>query len=383
MNFIRTALLPTLGIAVSVGSAIADTTAIPGLIRMPLSVQIALADGRQATLEGLVIRPDKAGQFPLVLLVHGSPSSAPGKFLEAYRRLSPTGLAGAALAFAQHGYAAVSIARRGFGRSDGPYAEFIDDACENTDYLRVGLISAEDVVGAVASLRREPWVDPHRVLLFGNSTGGFATVAAGAANPPGVVGAINFAGGRGAFNPGSGQVCSSARLVDAFATFGRTARVPELWLYTENDQSFSPTLARRMFDAYTGIGAPARLEVLPPFGRDGHVLLTAGPHDLWWPPVERFLASLNLPTSMVVPLPPPAPIPPPEVNSVCGVLFGEYVASRTDAKAFSVNPEGHCGSNVTARSLKDAEAEAMALCSAQWSGCRLYAAGQQVIEGAN
>ena len=369
--------------ALSAARGASGTTALPGLVRTPLSIPITLADGRPTTLEGLATRPDRAGRLPLVVLVHGSPNSAPGNFLEAYRRLSPTGLAGAALAFAQHGYAAVSIARRGFGRSDGPYAEFIGDPCDDTDYLRVGLISAEDVTGAVASLRREPWVDPDRVLMVGNSTGGFATVAAGAGNPPGVVGAINIAGGRGAFVPGSGQVCSSTRLVDAFATFGRTARVPVLWLYTENDQSFSPIFARRMFDAYTASGAPAQLEMLPPFGRDGHVLLTAGSQELWWPPIERFLASLQLPTSMEVPLPPSAPIAPPPVNGACGALFRDYVAARTDAKAFAVNPEGHCGFDVTARSLEDAEAEAMARCSARWADCRLYAAGQQLVGGAN
>src|SRR5258708_37276837 len=134
----------------AVSAAAADSTALPGLIRAPLPVPIALPDGHQATLEGLVVRPDRPGKFPLIILVHSSPRSEPGKALEAYRRASPTGLAGPALAFAQHGYAAVSISRPGFGRSDGPYAEFIADPCENTDYLRVGLISAEDVSGAVA-----------------------------------------------------------------------------------------------------------------------------------------------------------------------------------------------------------------------------------------
>jgi hypothetical protein len=148
--------------------AASDSTVLPGIIRSPLSVPIALPDGHQVTLEGLVIRPDRPGKFPLVILVHGSPRSEPGKALEAYRRASPTGLAGPALAFAQHGYAAVSIMRRGFGRSDGPYAEFITDPCENTDYLRVGMISAEDVSGAVATLRREPWADPDRVVLLGD-----------------------------------------------------------------------------------------------------------------------------------------------------------------------------------------------------------------------
>jgi dienelactone hydrolase len=362
----------------SVSAAAAGKTALPGLIREPMSVAIKLPDGNQATLEGLVIRPDRPGKFPLVVLIHGSPTSAPGKFLEAYRNASPTGLAGPALAFAQHGYAAISIMRRGFGRSDGPYAEFIADPCDNTDYTRVGLISAEDVTGAVAALRRESWVDPDRVILLGNSTGGMATVAAGAANPPGVVGVLNFAGGRGAFKPG--QVCSENRLVDAFAAFGQKARTPTLWLYTANDQSFSPLLARRMFDAYTAAGAPAQLIMLPPFGTDGHLLLTAGSTDLWWPHAETFLTSLHLPTSLAIELAPPSPLPQPQVNSACIGVFGDYVAAPTDAKAFAVNPEGHCGISITARSLDDAKVEAMKFCSGRWSDCKLYAVGQALVE---
>ena len=136
----------------------AETTALPGLIRAPLSVAISLPGGRKVTLEGLVIRPDQRGRFPLVVLVHGTPRTEPGKFLEAYRRYSPTVMAGPAVVFARHGYATVSILRRGFGRSDGPYAERIPD-CDKPDYLGVGQASAEDVRGAVATLRREPWVD--------------------------------------------------------------------------------------------------------------------------------------------------------------------------------------------------------------------------------
>jgi dienelactone hydrolase len=371
-----------LGLFILAASTVAaNPTALPGLIRAPLSVPIALPDGHQVTLEGLAIRPDRPGKFPLIILVHGSPRSEPGKALEAYRRASPTGLAGPALAFAQHGYAAVSIMRRGFGRSDGPYAEFIADPCENTDYLRVGLISAEDISGAVATLRREPWVDPDRVVLLGYSTGGLAVTAAGATNPPGVLGILDFAGGRGSFKPD--QVCSPDRLTDAFAAFGRSSRIPALWLFAENDHYLGLALGRRMFEAYTAAGGPAQLQVLPPFGTDGHSLLLAGSTDLWWPSVETFLGALHLPTSLAVELPPPSSLPPPQVNDACLGFFRDYVAARTDAKAFAVNPEGHCRSEINSRSLDDAKEEAMTRCIEAWKDCKLYAVGQALVERTN
>jgi hypothetical protein len=104
---------------------------------------------------------------------------------------------------------------------------------------------------------------------------------------------------------------------------------------------------------------------------------------LWWPSVESFLGALHLPTSLSVDLPPPSSMPPPQANDACLGFFRDYVAARTDAKAFAVNPEGHCGTDITARSLDDAKQDAMKLCSGRWPDCKLYAAGQELVERAN
>jgi predicted acyl esterase len=68
----------------------------------------------------------------------------------------PAELVSPAVAFAQRGYAAVSIMRRGFGRSEGQFAESLSGTCNDRDYLAVGRVAAEDVTGAVATLRGEP-----------------------------------------------------------------------------------------------------------------------------------------------------------------------------------------------------------------------------------
>jgi pimeloyl-ACP methyl ester carboxylesterase len=358
-------------IALWTSPALADTV-LPGLVREPLSLAIALPNGQQVKLEGLVIRPDRPGHFPLVVLIHGSPRSEPGKFLEAYRQVLPDVLAAPALQFAQRGFAAVTILRRGFGRSEGLYAEFIPDPCENTDYVRVARISAEDVAGAVAALRDEPWVDGNRVIMLGHSTGGLAVVAAGALNPAGVVGILDFAGGRGSFRPD--QVCSPDRLVEAFDTFGRTARIPSLWIIAENDHYLGLPLSHRLFEAYNNAGAPAQLQVLPPFGADGHQLVSAGPADTWWPSVEPFLKTLHFDASIVVDLPPmaalPAPTTPP-LNPACINFFNQYNSARSDTKAFAVGPEGHCTSILAA----------LDRCAKAWKECTLYAVGQELVRG--
>jgi hypothetical protein len=72
-----------------VSAAVADTTALPGIIREPMSLAVVLPDDRHISLDSLVVRPDRPGRFPLVVMVHGSPNSEPGKYLETQFRWRP------------------------------------------------------------------------------------------------------------------------------------------------------------------------------------------------------------------------------------------------------------------------------------------------------
>ncbi len=354
---------------------------IAGLLRAPLDVPIVLPDGTRSRLEGLVMRPDRPGRFPLVVMIHGTPRSEPGKLQVSLAAVSPASFNTAAIAFARRGYATVAVLRRGFGHSDGPYAEDYAAAsrCESRDYLPVARTSGQDVAAATATLRREPWADPDRVLLLGVSTGGVAVTAALAQGVPGVRGAIDFAGGRGSSAPDT--VCNPGGLVATLGALGRTARLPALWIYAENDHFFAPDLARRMHEAYVAAGAPADLAMQPPFAKDGHTLVSAAPEALWWPSVEPFLTRLGLPTAAVIPLPDLAPLPPPPVRSeVCRTGFRTFQDARTPAKAFAVSAGGGCGFVTQARTPADAEANALARCMAATPGpCRIYALGQVLV----
>jgi dienelactone hydrolase len=350
------------------GSARADDTMLRGLVREPTFLSVTLPSGGQARLEALIVRPDRPGQFPLVVIVHGTPRDGN------ISHMSPNSFIGPAIALATRGYAAVAIMRRGFGRSDGPNAENTTGSCDARDYLHAGRESAEDVIGAANALRTQPWADPNRIVLLGQSTGGFAVTAAAAQNPPGVVAILDFAGGRGSDAPD--HVCSEDRLVDDFGEFGKTARTPALWLYSHNDHFFGPALAQRFFQAYTAGGAPAQLVTLPPVGADGHSALQTAP-ELVWPPVEAFLAARGLPAQVVIELPPLAQLPPPPgVSAACLTGFRKYVEERTDAKAFATGPGGHCGWQTAGETPELAKQSAMTECDKRGAGCALYAVGQ-------
>ena len=302
---------------------------------------VGASDGSTKELEALVVRPQGPGPFPLALITHGT-----NRLTETIPTQRPQIYTGAALAFAQRGYAAVVVMRSGFGRSTGPYAEDIGSCDEARRYLKPSRAAAGEVLAALSVLRREPWVDPQRILLVGHSTGGVAVLAASATNPSGVVGVVSFAGGNGSGRPDF--VCQPDRLLDALRTFGETARVPSLWVYSANDHFFGPDVAHKMLEAYSSGGAPASLVMAPPWGVEGHSLIWA-PETEWWPRVEAFLTSLHLPTDTVVPLAAPAQLaPPPSLDDAGRAAFGRYLQSRSYEKAFAVatNAPGTLGLDV-------------------------------------
>jgi dienelactone hydrolase len=269
--------------------------------------------------------------------------------------------------------------RRGFGLSKGGYAEELLRPC---DYLASERVAADDIVVAMDAIRREPWVDPEHILLFGHSTGGLAMLAVAERNPTGVVGVLNFDGGRHSMTR-QGEACGPDPLLGTVSAFGRTSRVPALWLYAENDQSYGPDLARRMFAAYTAGGAPARLQILPPFGADGHDLIVRAAPDIWLPAVESFLANLGLPTTITIDLPEPAALPSAAgLLSDCQRAFASYLTIRSDSKAFAVDDKGGCGLARASRTAAEARDAALAECQTASGGaaCHLYAVGQFLFE---
>lgn len=352
-----------------------DRGLLPGLISAPMLLPVNLS-GKDLTLDSYVVRPDRTGRFPLVVMTHGTPGGWDDAFFRNIAKRTPTNFNAAAVALAQRGYATLSIMRRGFGLSGGGYSEKLPTPC---DYLPAVRIGADDTIAAIAAVRSEPWVDPDRILLLGHSTGGLTMLAVAERNPTGVVGILNFDGGYHSMAK-PGEACSPDRLVDTVAALGRSARVPALWLYAENDQSYGPDLARQMFAAYAAGGAPVRLQILPAFGTDGHDLITMAASSTWLPVVESFLAELKLPTAVVIDLPEPAPIPsPPGLSLGCQKVFSGYVTYRSDAKAFAVNDKGGCGT-AAGRTAAEARDNAVADCLNRGTACHVYAVGQHLVE---
>lgn len=92
-------------------------------------------------------------------------------------------------------------------------------------------------------MRQRPDVAPDRVLVVGQSFGGASTVALAAMNPPGVVAAINFAGGSGGDPKGRPKTPARSLRWAHLSDLRCAGQVPMLWIYTENDMYFGPRIA--------------------------------------------------------------------------------------------------------------------------------------------
>jgi dienelactone hydrolase len=240
--------------------------------------------GGSTLLVTRICRPPGEGRAPLVVINHGSPPDPAAR----PRWATPTCNAVAEW-FLQRGYVVAIPLRRGYGATGGSWAEGYG-TCNRADYAAGGLASAADLEAVVRTMRTLPYVAPNRLVMAGVSAGGWASLAFGSRYPDGLIAVLNFAGGRGGHRDNvPNNNCSPDQLVAAAATFGRTSRVPSLWVYALNDSFFDPRLARRMFDAYTGAGGRAEFVQPAAFQRDGHDLFGNAGVPVWGPIAGTFL----------------------------------------------------------------------------------------------
>ncbi|BAI73110.1 dienelactone hydrolase [Azospirillum sp. B510] len=345
------------------GPALATSALAEGLTQTALSIPARFPDGSAATLEATLLRPDGPGRYPIAILSHGTPRDPADR-----AQMTPLRYLPEAREFARRGWAVVTVMRRGYGGSDGPYSE-TTGSCNNPDYLRSARQSAEDLRQAIRYVAEQPYADASRILAVGVSAGGLASVALGADAPPGLKAVISFAGGRGSI--ADNEVCQENRLIAAFGTLGRSSRVPSLWIYAENDLFFGPALARRLWEAFTQEGGRAEFIAAPPNGKDGHGFFSAAIPQ-WTPMVDSFLAQNGLvlrgtPIALSLPALPP----PPELSAANRAKFPAYVEAGAN-KAFAVSPDGAYGWKSGMRSLDEAQKGALENCSSHTQkGCRI------------
>jgi invasion protein IalB/dienelactone hydrolase len=262
-----------------------------------------------------LVRPVGDGPFPLVVMNHGISldynQRAMFPMVE-YRD--------AAFWFARRGYVVISPIRYGASGLDdkdrGVYGAVFAHvgSCDNPNFRGPGLAIATLDEWVIDYMSKKKMIQPGKVVVVGQSGGGWGSIALGSRNPSSVQAIVTFAAGRGGRVDGKpNNNCAPDKLVAATGEFGRTARVPMLWIYTENDTYFGPELTKRMQQAFVEAGGNVEYRMLPPFGSDGHFMIdSADSVPIWSPFVTQFL----------------------EKHSATATLLGQHVSSSSPRQEF-------------------------------------------------
>ncbi len=248
-----------------------------------LSMEIPFTEtnGGVLRLQTLVLVPQGGGRFPLAVLSHGAPRKDSDR-----PTMSPADLLDVGTWLVGQGYAVAIPMRRGYGLSQGPYAEGYG-SCSHPNFVRAGRSSAEDIEAVVRYMRGQSFVDADRVVLVGHSAGAWGSLAAASEDPPGVVAAVAFAPGRASRAPD--EVCDGNGLVAAARVFGETTRIPVLVIDSNNDHYFSIRLAKSIFEGFSATThATAEFVDAPGCFSDGHMLIHWCPN-AWHSAVALFL----------------------------------------------------------------------------------------------
>jgi dienelactone hydrolase len=215
-------------------------------------------NGRLNLLQGIIVKkPDANVRLPIMVSTHGTLSSAKER-----QELIPRGAKDGDLrllrAYAQRGWLAVYILRRGYGQSDGPIPIPITK-CDGSSPTVQDFFDADadDLEAALAYIGRREDADTSRVMMLGVSGSGLAVVALGARNIPGLKVIVNISGGLRTVGCNDAQ--NNERLVEAARHYGAKSRVPNLWYYAETDSvAPGPTVAG-MRSAFLEGGGYAKL----------------------------------------------------------------------------------------------------------------------------
>lgn len=348
------------------------------IAKVPVTVQPIYGDTRSGDMIITHFRPDGDGPFPAVIMHHGRSTSnraTPGRwrYIDVVRY------------WTRRGVAVFVPTRLGYGDTGLEPDPEETGSCGNKRYDVVAEVVAVQSMAAIDFAAQQPWVDRKRIIVMGQSMGGFTTVASMAKRHAGVIAGINFAGGGGGDPVARKQdPCSVNRMGTVFAAAGKAndGTTPMLWLYAENDNYWGPSIPRKWHEAYTAAGGKAEFVMFPPMGNEGHRLLADG-IVLWRPVLDRFVTSFGILTPRAEGAPPATSFAaltdaaklPLVKTEVRNNGYRRFLASDVP-RAFAIGPKGEwafqSGERAIARTLERCAQLANA-------ACKLYAVDDVVV----
>jgi dienelactone hydrolase len=336
-------------------------------------IHIPVGESPAVTLQVTLMHPDGNGPFPLAIMNHGAANVSEGHRGERYHRTN------AAFYFLSRGYAVALPMMRGFSTSGGEIYHF------GCDLAATGTAYAKDIRSVIRYLGDDPRFDTSRVIVAGQSMGGWNTLALGALNVPNVRGLINFNGGVRESDCDAGD----NSLVEGAAKFGAATKIPSIWFYGDNDPFFPVPVWRAMYDSYTRNGGHAEVVDVGVVMRSSHNFL-AYPEvlPLWTSRIDAFLAGIGMPYADVNPGDLPLPFPPATpfaaVSDVAAVpylsdagrdLYRQFL-DLPFPRAFVISATGEA---VSMNDGFDPLGRALAACRRGGGRCGVYAVDDRVV----
>jgi dienelactone hydrolase len=288
--------MKALGLGLLLGIACAAHTACARLVEEVVDVPVTVRNSYGAEfsrpIKLTVWRDDTRKASAFLVLNHGRPAQ-PGDMAKMGRQRYTDN----STYFVSRGFAVFVPTRMGYGPTGGEDVEFSGSDCGARNFPPAYEAAAEQSLRVIDYARAQSYVDPARGLVVGQSFGGATAIALAAKNPQGVVAAVNFAGGGGGNPTGRPErPCSEERLRAMFAGYGKSAKLPTLWLYSENDRYWGKENPQRWFEGFVKAGGKGEFVQLPPLmppkGEDGHATFTRDP-EVWRAAFEQFLKKIG------------------------------------------------------------------------------------------
>jgi dienelactone hydrolase len=320
-------------------------------------------------------KPSGEGPFPIAVLLHGrSPTDRSQPARQRYLQASRY--------FVRRGFAVWVPTRIGYGESGTEHDPEYSGSCDRKNYPPGYEAAATSALDVIAYAKRQSFADPARIVVLGQSYGGATAIALAAKSPAGVLGTINFAGGGGGdpvartYRP-----CHPELLQRMFGSYGKTAHIPTMWVYTENDKYFGPAYPKQWHAEFVKNGGNGTFEAMPAFGDDGHLFFSRG-FAQWRPMVDRFLQQLGFAIPKTAGAPPPTAYAAlddvdkvPLVGAEAREKYRRFLQLDIP-RAYAIGPKGQ----YAYYSAPDAMKKALDLCAKYAHGdCKLYAVDDQIV----
>ena len=275
------------GIALTFSAGAASAAILEEITTLAVDIDVAGKPRQRQSIIVTVFRDDSRSKAPFLVLNHGRAGRADER-----EKLGRARYPGNAKYFVERGFAVFIPTRIGYGVTGGPDLED-SGRCDGRDFSPAFEAAAQQVLAVVRDAKSRSYVDAGHGVVVGQSFGGATALAVAAKAEPGIMAAINFSGGSGGrpkTHPGA--PCRDDRLAATLASYAK-AKVPTLWLYSQNDQYWGARLPKLWFDGFVRAGGRGRFVELPASGDDGHSSFSRNAK-AWKPPVEAFLREIGV-----------------------------------------------------------------------------------------